>query len=64
MVSAPGPLPTPIEKQVVSTPDGEPETIEEARANLIEARLMGTQNLFGLHRERTALEALVSELRK
>lgn len=53
-----------IEKMVVDMPEGVPETLEAAKASLLEARMMGAANIFELNRERTALEALVSELRK
>lgn len=53
-----------ISKMVVQTPAGGPETLEQATAELTQARILGSANLFGLNRERTALEALVSELRK
>lgn len=53
-----------ISRTVVDTPEGVPETLDEAKARLAQARIMGSENIFALNRERTALEALVSELRK
>lgn len=53
-----------ISRTVVDTPEGVPGTLDEAKNHLAQARMMGSANIFALNRERTALEALVSELRK
>lgn len=60
----PEPCRRPIRSTVVKTAEGVPETIEDATRELSQARMLGTENLFALNKERTALEALVSELRK
>jgi hypothetical protein len=60
----PKPALPPVAHVKVETPEGVPDTIADAQQKFIEARMLGTRNLFVLAERRNALEALIAELRK
>ena len=59
----PPPVTVPLIRKSVLVPEGEPNSLEDAKAALSRARMLGTESLMAINKERTALEALVSQLR-